>query len=202
MTNVLKAIETLYDGCRFRSRLEARWAVFFNEANVPYEYEAEGYDMGGVRYLPDFWLPEQRVFLEVKGQYPNEQDEEKARLLNEYSDCPVFIFNGGFTPGPSGICYCYQIGNDREGQARIEDVEWSRCPSCRWINIVSPSMRYRSLEMRTQWTSRTHCPCEQDMFGVAQDGRNEAEAYAFGCDDPKLIAAYRVASKSRFEFGE
>ena len=27
MTNEIKAIETRYKGCRFRSRLEARWAV-------------------------------------------------------------------------------------------------------------------------------------------------------------------------------
>lgn len=30
VSNDIKAIETEYDGHRFRSRLEARWAVFFN----------------------------------------------------------------------------------------------------------------------------------------------------------------------------
>ena len=30
----IKAIETVYDGHKFRSRLEARWAVFFNNANI------------------------------------------------------------------------------------------------------------------------------------------------------------------------
>ncbi len=31
----IKAIETRYKGYRFRSRLEARWAVFFDALSVP-----------------------------------------------------------------------------------------------------------------------------------------------------------------------
>lgn len=36
------------DGYRFRSRLEARWAVFFNNIGLEYEYEMEGFDMKNV----------------------------------------------------------------------------------------------------------------------------------------------------------
>lgn len=51
----MKAIETIYKGYRFRSRLEARWAVFFDALGYEWEYEPEGYEMsGGERYLPDF----------------------------------------------------------------------------------------------------------------------------------------------------
>lgn len=51
----MKPIETVYKGYRFRSRLEARWAVFFDVLGIEWEYEPEGFDLGGgVRYLPDF----------------------------------------------------------------------------------------------------------------------------------------------------
>lgn len=51
----MKAIETRYKGYRFRSRLEARWAVFFNALNLQWSYEEEGYKMpDGTYYLPDF----------------------------------------------------------------------------------------------------------------------------------------------------
>ena len=40
----IKPIETVYKGDRFRSRLEARWAVFFDAARIKWEYEPEGYD--------------------------------------------------------------------------------------------------------------------------------------------------------------
>lgn len=52
---MIKNIETEYNGYKFRSRLEARWAVFFDAAGIKYEYEPEGFDLGnGLRYLPDF----------------------------------------------------------------------------------------------------------------------------------------------------
>lgn len=68
----IKAIETYYAGCRFRSRLEARWAVFFDTLGIPWEYETQGYWVGVYedrrrRYLPDFWLPETETWVEVKG---------------------------------------------------------------------------------------------------------------------------------------
>lgn len=37
----IKPIETIYNGYRFRSRLEARWAVFFDALGVEYQYEPE-----------------------------------------------------------------------------------------------------------------------------------------------------------------
>jgi len=32
----IKSIDTRYAGCRFRSRLEARWAMWFNELGNPH----------------------------------------------------------------------------------------------------------------------------------------------------------------------
>lgn len=58
MDTLIKPIETRYDGTLFRSRLEARWAVFFDALNVRWEYEKEGYETPLGRYLPDFWLPD------------------------------------------------------------------------------------------------------------------------------------------------
>ena len=61
-----KAIETSYAGCRFRSRLEARWAVFFDHADVEWEYEPQGFVIDGRPYLPDFRLG-CGTWVEVKG---------------------------------------------------------------------------------------------------------------------------------------
>lgn len=63
----MKPIETSYAGCRFRSRLEARWAVFFDQLGIKWEYEPQGYEFDGERYLPDFHLPHFDQFVEVKG---------------------------------------------------------------------------------------------------------------------------------------
>ena len=77
---MIKAIETLYKGYRFRSRLEARWAVFFDTLGIAWEYELEGYDLGSVGwYLPDFFLPAYDIWVEVKLASGNrDQDANKA----------------------------------------------------------------------------------------------------------------------------
>lgn len=54
--NTPKSIDTHYNGYKFRSRLEARWAVFFDELHIPYAFEPQGFDLNGTRYLPDFHL--------------------------------------------------------------------------------------------------------------------------------------------------
>jgi predicted RNA-binding Zn-ribbon protein involved in translation (DUF1610 family) len=70
MKRAIKAIETEYNGYLFRSRLEARWAVFFDELGLRYEYEPEGFELpSGAWYLPDFrvWSPQGRpTWYEVK----------------------------------------------------------------------------------------------------------------------------------------
>jgi hypothetical protein len=42
---MIKTIPTTYNGIKFRSRLEARWAVFFDSINIKYRYEFEGFEL-------------------------------------------------------------------------------------------------------------------------------------------------------------
>ena len=81
----IKPIETAYQGYRLRSRLEARWAVFFDELPIPWQYELEGFDPGdGVNYLPDFYLPVHDAFVEVKSALAalsRHEWEKMARLM-------------------------------------------------------------------------------------------------------------------------
>lgn len=62
----MQAIETEYKGYKFRSRLEARWAVALSKSNVAWEYEPEGFVASGMRVLPDFYLPRYNTYIEVK----------------------------------------------------------------------------------------------------------------------------------------
>lgn len=94
---MIKAIETTYGGILFRSRLEARWAVFMDAMNVRYVYEPEAYDLGDCCYLPDFWLPDLNTFLEIKPVVPTEAESRKAVRLAEDSNSRVIILFG--SPG-------------------------------------------------------------------------------------------------------
>lgn len=78
---MIKAIETVYKGYRFRSRLEARWAVFFDALGLVWDYEVEGYELGqGLRYLPDFLLPKLDTIFEVKYNYYQIEKQEKKKV--------------------------------------------------------------------------------------------------------------------------
>lgn len=60
---MIKAIPTTYSGVNFRSRLEARWAAFFDLAGIRWDYEP--LDMEG--WTPDFRLDLQEpLYAEVK----------------------------------------------------------------------------------------------------------------------------------------
>jgi hypothetical protein len=92
---MIKAIETQYNGYRFRSRLEARWAVFFDTLGIRYEYEKEGFELpDGTRYLPDFWLPNEQVWVEIKGQEATVVERTKCALLADATGKPVALFVG------------------------------------------------------------------------------------------------------------
>lgn len=78
----IKPIETRAYGCRFRSRLEARWAVAFTEARISWQFEPEGFDLGDAGlYLPDFWLPHVGMWAEVKPGQPTDREILKAHAL-------------------------------------------------------------------------------------------------------------------------
>lgn len=80
----MKAIETRYKGYRFRSRLEARWAVFFDTAGIKWEYEFEGCDLGDLGwYLPDFMMlhnPGRGPIVEIKPTEPTSVEFDKLSL--------------------------------------------------------------------------------------------------------------------------
>jgi hypothetical protein len=63
----LKPIETHYLGCRFRSRLEARWAVFFEALGIKWWYEPEGFSL---RYDYKEFVANRAILLEMTGDEP------------------------------------------------------------------------------------------------------------------------------------
>lgn len=93
--NNIKPIETYYNGYRFRCRLEARWAVFFDVMNVRYLYENEGFKLNfdngqSISYLPDFYFPEYDLYGEVKGAYTRggiqKEEMEKISWFIDYGN--------------------------------------------------------------------------------------------------------------------
>lgn len=108
-------IETVYKGYRFRSRLEARWAIYLDHAGWVWEYEPQGYTLSnGKKYLPDFLVsgPEgsqqcESFWLEVKAQQLTDNEYEKCKLLREGTGLNVIFAIG--TPNPKTIMNLHSV---------------------------------------------------------------------------------------------
>lgn len=120
-TRHIKPIETRYKGYRFRSRLEARWAVFFDSLGLKWEYEPEGFDLGfGELYLPDFWLPEMNAWVEIKGEKPDAAMMTKPRLLAARAPCAVVCYWGlprVAWPHDTGALFAWDANGFVDGRA-------------------------------------------------------------------------------------
>ena len=180
---MIKPIETVYNGYRFRSRLEARWAVFFDVLGIEYEYESEGYDLGECGwYLPDFYLPELSCFIEVKGKAPGLESiqNKKCRALAVGTGKPVYmVFN----------CRPFETVFDGVGMGTVSkfygsynyflpDGDWDGC----WNIGYCQQCKNYSFGLFGEWCGI--CGSRMDPLG----GR--------------LMKAYIKARQARFEFGE
>lgn len=109
MNNEIKPIETVYKGYRFRSRLEARWAVFFDAAGIEYEYEIEGFEKeNGMRYLPDFYLPDEDMYVEVKPPRKGALQEIRNAIsfVGKQIDTLLILSN---IPNNTSLIWCYPV---------------------------------------------------------------------------------------------
>lgn len=178
----LKAIETFYNGHLFRSRTEARWAVFFDTLGVAYRYEMEGYELFGIRYLPDFWLPGQQCWFEVKGIEPDESEREKAFRLAHASGRPVFIFWGGCEPPDGQWPHRDDASEVYDGRGWDNGQMWCDCGHCGAVGIT--------FEGRA---ARLPCGCIRRIEGPSWADRHHRY------DAPRLTAAFTAARMARFD---
>ena len=107
-TNGLTPIKTEFNGTVFDSRLEARWAIFFYKLGIKYKYEPVELTLSdGVRYTPDFWLPDFRCFFEVKSANVKNAAKERMRAEQKIADSKGIDWGGIITYGDPYNNDCY-----------------------------------------------------------------------------------------------
>lgn len=180
-------LPTSYKGIRFRSRQEARWAVFFDTLRIQWLYEPEAYKLGETVYLPDFWLPKQNCFWEVKTLGGG--GEEKGEGLVKLTKKPVYIHDGEIAlnelfanSAPDESLYdqsdsAHAIWWGEESVCYDYYYLWCECPKCGLLGL--------EFEGRA---ARLPCKCCPDSEVV--DWYN---AYS-----PRILAAYHAARRYRF----
>ena len=105
---------TEYAGVLFRSRLEARWAVFFDTLGIRWEYEYERFstifEEEELSYLPDFYLKDYDTWVEVKHEY-SEEEHELIRKIFASNLLPIKTQSPGVEPNSSGLLFLGNLPN-------------------------------------------------------------------------------------------
>jgi len=178
----LTPIETEYRGHKFRSRLEARWAVFFDSLKLRWDYEKEGFNLDGIWYLPDFYLPALNKWIEIKPEPKEGIDSFPKHFAFEYFKPGEFVL----LQGKPGV-WSYVLN----GYADLEYVGYiwgdsnyffCECHTCGLIDI-----QYDGRADRTPCKKENKCP---KISANGDKGYNTASQ--------KLIDAYFAASSVRF----
>ena len=105
-THAKSAIRVVCNGYWFRSKLEFKWAKFFHFMDIDWIYEPAKFTLSnGQRYTPDFYLPAQRIWIEIKPETdPIEEERKKAQLLKYHlvknfdRKAKVFLIYGDCRP--------------------------------------------------------------------------------------------------------
>jgi hypothetical protein len=196
----LQPIETHYRGHRFRSRLEARYAVFMDAMGVEWQYEPEGFALKAGHYLPDFYLPQVNngVWLEIKphglgshfgftaGRFGKGNDLRDPRLFEfaeavESTGKQFFVAYGI----PSEVFF---KSPDYEDEGMLEapgdPFMWCVCGCTKTVGI--------QFDGRGDRIRCPHAGCLPSSHGD--------KGYSF--DHALIVAAADIARKARFEHGE
>lgn len=164
-TMAIAPIETRYAGRRFRSRLEARWAVLFDHLEIRWQYEPQGFTIDGTNYLPDFYLPGLCVWAEVKG---NENDLDRRLMQAAGHGLPGGLLILGDIPAPG---------------AEDNDWSWLHLPSFERVTLGMSAAKGRlwwaldGASAAAEWTmplaSSEHVGGVSDAYAAALSARFE-----------------------------
>ena len=218
MNKEIKPIETVYNGYKFRSRLEARWAVFFDAAGIRYEYEPEGFRTeNGLCYLPDFYLPDEDMYVEVKApRYDQWKDLYKAlRFVGDKIKCLMVLTNipSGETPIVLFPIIYYNPVND--------DLMVRHCPFVYGMDGPFVTLDRRCPETKpdedvslwlTDWdyACESNSDIENEKYELATEtwgdtDRNNLMDYYYGFSSKKyapfICNCFKKARQARFEHG-
>lgn len=223
----IQAIETQYKGCRFRSRLEARWAIWLDALGIDWSYEPQGFTLDAMRYLPDFFLrsvdqdwdggnPKGRGYwLEIKPTALDEREEEMLRLLALNSGHVAYAFAGEPWPGEFAV-YSARRRHWQGQEDRVTlRVHLPRdCWLCHGVG-VRQAMTYFAKTWRGRefhYVGDGPCPtCDGTGDAPPDDLLAHVGQHLFGFqanlldpipDPERLAEAFRAARSARFEHGE
>ena len=95
---VFKAIPTTYNGMTFRSRFESEAAMLLDKLGLQWEYEPKSFLLPGGHYMPDFFIPTLKTWVEVRGYDGKDwQIDQFKEHIKDSDQSYVVLKSGGVT---------------------------------------------------------------------------------------------------------
>lgn len=211
---MIQAIETEFMGCRFRSRLEARWAVFFTELEIDFQYEPEGFKVHVLAtdetafYLPDFYLPGTKTWCEVKAT-PDDFDFGLLASCIDWGGALPHVKNSvGSTSGLLLLGPIPDVSNrllspGSPSHPILQHLKGGWASNARFnASGLSPDISRSSVYFDSSWGCQRE---EDDISGEwVRYVKEHFTGYSFADVPihPSVRAAYKAARRARFEYGE
>jgi hypothetical protein len=154
----IHAIETVYEGYRFRSRLEAKWACVFDV--LGWEWQYEPIDLKG--YIPDFVLDFYKpILVEVKPVLTRDDfDQYYPKLLRSGWDGEILLVGAKLFNTDEGCGY-QSIGMLHDGNC------WSSASFHYCTNCQSYSFHHGLMV----WSCRkSGCYEGEHFLGIPEEG--------------------------------
>lgn len=138
----IQAKPTTYAHVKFRSRLEATWAVFFDALSLEWEYEPKRARVTGVYYQPDFLIrnlpfivptkgKKRRVWVIDGGQVLEVKPADKDLSTAEMAKIKAYVYNTNWNglivlrgaPGAVEATH-YKLHGDSVEATRVQFGAW------------------------------------------------------------------------------
>lgn len=80
-----------YKGIWMRSSWEVKYAKYLDKNKIKWQYEPKTFDLGDMTYTPDFYLPEQNKYIEIKGWWRDNSKRKFNLFKKVYSQIKIEI---------------------------------------------------------------------------------------------------------------
>lgn len=193
----IKPIETYYNGIFYRSRLEARWAFFFDCLEIKHFYEHEGFAIKvngkNFNYLPDFYIPKQEYPIPVKQDMYFEI--KPSRELSSEEENKLDAFSTAMSATGAKIGVLREVPKDgfslSDNFVYEKFMVFSEGQDCYYRICLCPFCWAFGYEFEGKW-DRIICEC-----GVAKQKVNPSFE-SFSMTEKMLLSACRSAAGARF----
>jgi hypothetical protein len=165
-----------------------------DHAGVEWQYEPEGFKLDGLWYLPDFYLPRLKVWLEIKHDLKEWDPDyipvvDKAFRLNRHTGLPALILEDVPEHQNKVQTWAWGYTNECADPGEYYSFAWTSCLRCKRTglgNFGEFFVKDAPDDHPDPFVEMALMPCGHHAYGTL----------------PRVLEALQRARAARFEHGE